>query len=57
MPLIANRYLPTGNAAWGGMAEVHECEDQNLSRKVMLKRVPNAADLPRLLDEQMALLN
>lgn len=56
MPLIANRYLPTGNAAWGGMAEVHECEDKNLSRKVMLKRVPNAADLPRLMDEQKALL-
>jgi serine/threonine protein kinase len=56
MPLIANRYMPTGNAAWGGMAEVHECDDQNLSRKVMLKRVPNAADLPRLLDEQKALL-
>ncbi len=56
MPLIANRYLPTGNAAWGGMAEVHECEDQNLSRTVMLKRVSNAADLPRLMDEQKALL-
>lgn len=56
MPLIANRYLPTGNAAWGGMAEVHECLDQNLSRKVMLKRVPDTADLPRLLDEQKALL-
>jgi len=56
MPLIANRYMPTGNAAWGGMAEVHECDDQNLFRKVMLKRVPKTADLPRLLDEQKALL-
>jgi len=56
MPLIANRYEPTGNAAWGGMGEVNECEDKNLSRLVMLKRVFKAADLPRLLDEQKALI-
>jgi serine/threonine protein kinase len=53
--LIADRYLPTGNAAWGGMGEVNECEDKNLSRKVMLKRVFKASDMSRLLDEQKAL--
>lgn len=56
MPLIANRYEPTGNAAWGGMGEVNECEDKNLSRKVMLKRVFKLSDIPRLLDEQKALI-
>ncbi|WP_161500070.1 serine/threonine-protein kinase [Bradyrhizobium sp. AC87j1] len=56
MPLIANRYEPTGNAAWGGMGELNECEDKNLSRKVMLKRVFKQSDLPRLLDEQKALI-
>jgi eukaryotic-like serine/threonine-protein kinase len=56
MPLIANRYEPTGNASWGGMGELNECEDKNLSRKVMLKRVLKPSDLPRLLDEQKALI-
>ncbi len=56
MPLIANRYEPTGVAAWGGMGEVNECNDKNLSRKVMLKRVFKLSDIPRLLDEQKALI-
>jgi serine/threonine protein kinase len=56
MRLIADRYEPTGNAAWGGMGEVNECIDLNLSRKVMLKRVLKAEDHARLLDEQKALL-
>jgi eukaryotic-like serine/threonine-protein kinase len=56
MPLIANRYEPTGNASWGGMGEVNECDDKNLSRKVMLKRVFKPSDFPRLLDEQKALI-
>src|ERR1700722_4011123 len=56
MPLIADRYEPTGNAAWGGMGEVNECIDKNLSRRVMLKRVLKQADFPRLLDEQKALI-
>jgi eukaryotic-like serine/threonine-protein kinase len=56
MRLIANRYEPTGNASWGGMGELNECEDKNLSRKVMLKRVFKPSDLPRLLDEQKALI-
>ena len=56
MPLIANRYEPTGNAAWGGMGEVNECVDKNLSRKVMLKRVLKTADIPRLIDEQKTLI-
>jgi eukaryotic-like serine/threonine-protein kinase len=56
MPLIANRYEPTGVAAWGGMSEVNECVDINLSRKVMLKRVSNSSDFDRLLDEQKALI-
>lgn len=54
--LIANRYEPTGAAAWGGMSEVHECLDRNLQRKVMLKRVKRTADETRLLDERKALL-
>jgi eukaryotic-like serine/threonine-protein kinase len=53
---IANRYEPTGNANWGGMAEVHECIDTHLSRRVMLKRVKRSADVRRLIDEQKALL-
>jgi serine/threonine protein kinase len=56
MMLIADRYEPTGNASWGGMGEVNECTDNNLSRKVVLKRVHKASDMPRLLDEQKALL-
>lgn len=56
MPLIANRYEPTGNAAWGGMGEVNECIDRNLSRKVVLKRVFKLSDYPRLFDEQKALI-
>jgi eukaryotic-like serine/threonine-protein kinase len=56
MPLIADRYEPTGNAAWGGIGEVNECIDKNLSRKVMLKRVFKPSDFPRLLDEQKALI-
>jgi eukaryotic-like serine/threonine-protein kinase len=56
MVLIANRYEPTGNASWGGMGEVNECEDRNLSRKVMLKRVFKLSDIPRLMDEQKALI-
>jgi serine/threonine protein kinase len=56
MPLIADRYEPTGNAAWGGVGEVNECIDKNLLRKVMLKRVFKASDFPRLLDEQKALI-
>ena len=56
MPLIADRYEPTGNAAWGGMGEVNECIDLNLGRKVMLKRVLKPSDMPRLLDEQKALI-
>jgi serine/threonine protein kinase len=56
MTLIADRYEPTGNAAWGGMGEVNECIDKNLSRKVMLKRVFKASDMPRLMDEQKALI-
>jgi serine/threonine protein kinase len=56
MPLIANRYEPTGNATWGGMGELNECEDKNLSRKVMLKRVFKPSDFSRLLDEQKALI-
>jgi eukaryotic-like serine/threonine-protein kinase len=56
MPLIANRYEPTGNAAWGGMSEVNECDDKNLARKVVLKRVFKTADFSRLMDEQKALL-
>ncbi|KRR09985.1 hypothetical protein CQ12_06125 [Bradyrhizobium jicamae] len=38
------------------MGELNECEDRNLSRKVMLKRVFKPSDLPRLLDEQKALI-
>src|ERR1700722_10477323 len=56
MPLIADRYEPTGNAAWGGVGEVNECIDKNLSRRVMLKRVLKPTDFPRLLDEQKALI-
>jgi eukaryotic-like serine/threonine-protein kinase len=56
MPLIANRYEPTGNATWGGMGELNECEDKNLARKVMLKRVFKPSDFSRLLDEQKALI-
>ena len=56
MALIANRYEPTGNAAWGGMGEVNECIDQNLGRKVMLKRVFKLSDMTRLMDEQKALI-
>jgi eukaryotic-like serine/threonine-protein kinase len=54
--LIANRYEPTGNAAWGGSGEVNECIDKNLNRKVMLKRVIRRSDYSRLLDEQKALI-
>ena len=53
---IADRYEPTGNAHWGGMAEVHECTDHHLGRLVMLKRVKKRADLNRLLDEKKALM-
>ena len=56
MALIADRYEPTGNAAWGGMSDVNECIDQNLTRKVMLKRVFKLSDMPRLMDEQKALI-
>lgn len=56
MVKIASRYEPTGNATWGGMAEVHECIDTHLSRRVMLKRVKQTADARRLIDEQKALL-
>jgi serine/threonine protein kinase len=56
MMLIADRYEPTGNAAWGGMGEVNECIDKNLARRVMLKRVFKPSDYSRLLDEQKALL-
>lgn len=56
MPLIADRYEPTGNAAWGGMGQVNECIDKNLDRRVMLKRVFRLSDMPRLLDEQKALI-
>lgn len=56
MPTIANRYEPTGKAHWGGMGQVNECRDLNLDRRVMLKTVQRPSDLPRLLDEQKALL-
>lgn len=56
MVLIAKRYEPTGNASWGGMGEVHECNDLHLSRKVMLKRVKRVSDFRRLMDEKKALL-
>lgn len=54
--LIADRYAPTGNAQWGGMSEVHECMDNSLSRKVMLKRLIQAGDVGRLVDEKKALM-
>jgi serine/threonine protein kinase len=38
------------------MGEVNECEDKNLSRKVMLKRILKVKDFSRLLDEQKALI-
>lgn len=54
--LIANRYEPTGAMAWGGMAEVHTCEDKHLKRHVVLKRVKKAKDFSRLEDELKSLL-
>lgn len=56
MPLIADRYEPTGNASWGGMGHVNECVDRNLARHVMLKMVLKHEHFPRLIDEQKALL-
>lgn len=53
--LIANRYEPTGAAAWGGMGEVHRCIDQHLDREVMIKKMLPGEDIDRLLDEQKAL--
>ena len=38
------------------MGEVNECIDRNSSRKVMLKRVFKTTDIPRLVDEQKALI-
>lgn len=54
--LIADRYDPTGVAAWGGMSEVHQCTDTHLARLVMLKRIKSDKNLSRLIDEQKALL-
>jgi serine/threonine protein kinase len=54
--LIANRYEPTGAMAWGGMAEVHTCEDHHLKRHVVLKRVKKPEDYNRLQDELKSLL-
>lgn len=54
--LIANRYEGTGNAAWGGMSEVHELIDLHLDREVVIKRMSQTADSSRLVDEQKALL-
>ena len=56
MPLIADRYEPTGAAHWGGMGYVNECIDRHLGRTVMLKTVQRPLDMPRLLDERKALL-
>lgn len=56
MPLIAERYEPTGNAHWGGLGQVNECIDRHLGRLVMLKSVHRHSDMPRLLDERKALL-
>jgi eukaryotic-like serine/threonine-protein kinase len=53
---IAARYEPTGVAAWGGMAEAHRCVDTHLGREVVLKRIRNAAEARRLVDEKKALL-
>lgn len=53
---IADRYEPTGNAKWGGMGEVHECNDLHLNRKVMMKRVKRSSDANRLVDEYKSLL-
>lgn len=54
--LIANRYEPTGAMAWGGMAEVHTCQDHHLKRHVVLKRVKKPEDYNRLEDELKSLL-
>lgn len=54
--IIADRYEPTGQMAWGGMAEVHTCTDHHLNRPVMLKRVKKTEDFSRLQDELKSLL-
>jgi hypothetical protein len=42
---LLNRYEPTGNAAWGGMGQVNECEDKNLSLKWTPELGPGIAEV------------
>src|SRR5579862_1874206 len=52
---IANRYVPTGNIAAGGMGEIIECTDSHLQRRVIIKRLQAGVEERRLIDEQKAL--
>jgi serine/threonine protein kinase len=53
--MIANRYLPTGITAAGGMGEIIECIDSHLQRRVIIKRLQTGIEERRLIDEQKAL--
>jgi serine/threonine protein kinase len=53
--MIANRYIPTGNTAAGGMGDVLQCTDSHLQRNVIIKKLQNGIEERRLVDEQKAL--